>query len=484
MLALVCSFAFAKVVPLISLSPEAHYSTYPIMNQSGHKVVNWVDSTWYESYQDLYQRYFKRDGLLNLGIKIEDDPLFLIFDLDFRPGIINALCNKNYTNIPFVGNNIGAILDLTFPRVGFAQYKTDRFFASLGRRQVKWGPSTYDFAISDSAPFLDNAYLTYTTDAGSGKAMYTFAAFGFNTAAMDDKYKTMFAHKISWSNDFLRLAVGELNMVYNQVPNILDCTPFGVWHNLYQDSKSNVLMSLSVESLIPIADIAKARLYGTYAMDDFDLPGEGKNGKPGAMGFNLGLQLNCLASEPTLGFETRFSDYALREETFGFNSGLSIKYEWYFSTPYMYNRVDEAGKFTAASRLFDASYGYIEDKSAFYIGFPYGPNVKLHYIEVSYAQKQFSAFASLSLIQRGSYNINSPYGVRDGVSLFEDPNYMDYRYKLCGTITKITKIEAGLNYFLNQAIKLNGSFTFTKDTTHNKTAVEATIGATIDFFRF
>lgn len=57
--------------------------------------------------------------------------------------------------------------------------------------------------------------------------------------------------------------------------------------------------------LADLADLGKIRFYGTFAMEDFDLPDEKakNNGKPGANGVNFGIQYHVFNGEKTETFD-------------------------------------------------------------------------------------------------------------------------------------------------------------------------------------
>lgn len=473
-------FAFAKVTPILSVQPRFSYNNYPLLPTTAGSLRQNQLAGWYERYQDYYRAYYSEKGLLDIGLKIEDEHFGLVFDIDARNALDEYFEKNSNSNIPFLLNSIHAVTDLNFPRVGFVEAKFDNFYASFGRRQIKWGPASYDMAISDSAPFLDNLWLNYSTPAGSGSFWYNFIAVSLNSAVLGDTantgLKNMFAHKIGWESNSFRISAGELNLVYGEMPNLLDITPLGIWHNLYQDKKSNVMMTIDIEGLIKTENFGSLRLYGSFTMDDFDLPAEiaNPNGKPAAMGFNGGFQYHILDSEPFVTSDYDFNDYKLEENTFEFKDGLNLSYEIYFATPYLYNRAVDTGKYTVAMRTFTFGHGYVDDENAFFIGFPYGPNSLLHIVEVSYTTTAWTAWLSGEYLTRGSYGIDSPYGAAD-----IDPNYMDYRFKLRGDLTRVIIINAGGIYNVSNGIDVsldvNGSF----DITNNKKAFNASIGASI-----
>lgn len=476
-LAMALSLASASVTTLFRVQPTFGYSSYPLIGSDNFWTLEGkTDSNWYETYQDIYRRYYAEPGLFDIGVAVDDEHFGFVLDLDFRNDFKAYVTKSSWSNIPYVGNTLSAITDLNFPRLGFAEVKFDRFYASIGRRQIKWGPSEYDMAISDSAPYLDNLWLDYKTPSKNGNLWYNFIAVGLNTEAInggnkpsEGKMKNLFAHRLGWENDFFRIGIGELNLVYGEMPDLMDFTPFGIWHNLYQDERSNVMLNLSLEGLI-----AKAlRLYGTFTMDDFDLPSEPKeNGKPAAMGFNAGLQWHILDGNSIESREFSYQDYVLKEDSFEFNDGLNVAYEFYFATPYLYNRSEDMGKFTVPMRLF--TNGYVTESNAFFIGFPYGPNSMLHRVEIEYSEKNWKADLTGEYLIRGDYGIDSAYGNDD------IPGYRDYCYALRGNLTHTVLVTAGAQWNWKPGFKVSASLTGAFDLTHGRNAIKAKLGASID----
>ena len=471
---------WSRVIPILSVQPSFSYNGYPLLSSVTGEVKGKEVDGWYENYQDLYRRYFDETSLMDLGIKIDDEHFGLVFNLDIRRAFDTYFTSTSYSNIPFVGNSMDAILDLNFPRVGFVEVKFNKFYASIGRRQIKWGPSDYSMAINNSAPFMDNAWFSYATPAGNGEFWYNFIVSGFSSNVFNETpgkgLKTLFAHRMGWGNDFFRAGFGELNMVYDEMPNLMDFTPLGIWHNLYQDKKSNVMLVLDLEGMIPMGNFGKLRIYGEFVMDDFDLPHEisNPNGKPAAMGFNAGMQYHILDSQSREISELDYHDYVKREKNLKFTDGLNITYEWYFTTPYLYNRDRDTGKFTIPIRTFTFGQGYIDDINAFFIGFPYGPNTMLHRINVKYDCRTWSVFATAEFLIRGSYDIDSPFGSADV------PDYMDYRFKLRGDITKTIILDIGADWSWKPGFTVKGAMSGGFDLTHNKKALAVTLGLSMD----
>lgn len=449
--------------------------------KNGGTGVGAVNDDWWETKQDYFNRAFDKPGFLDVGFVVDTDKVGMVFLLDIRQDTFQHFKDngKILTNIPFVG----AIVDLNFPRVGYVDYTSsdESFYASVGRRQIKWGPSTYDMAISDSQPYLDNFYLSYETPVGAGSAWsfkYDFTGIAYKLFMnydhdVDGGPKSTFAHRFSFGNDSVRIAVAELNNVYGKEPSLLDFTPFGIWHDNYQDNYSNVMLNLAVEGVV-----GPVRLYGTFTMDDFDLPHElgsdGWSGKPQAMGFTAGVELHILDGEPVQSSKFEYNEYALKDDTFR-KIGLNVGYEFYYCSTFMYNRDVNAGKFTVPFQFISLTgAGYCFDDNAFYLGFKYGPDTMVNRLVVEYEANPLSAFASAELIMRGCYTIDSQYGDKEyykseGLS----------KMKLNEPIVTVLKLQAGASYNVQKGLKACASLGFTQDITHGTGAFAATIGASI-----
>ena len=490
LLLLLAAFAaFASVGFVLNVKPYFTFDNSPAGIAEDSSWLNWknastgegvVNSNWWETKQDYFNRAFSKPGFLDIGFVVDTDKVGMVFLLDIRQDTFQHFKDdgKILTNIPFVG----AMIDLNFPRVGYVDFTSsdESFYASVGRRQIKWGPSTYDMAISDSQPYLDNFYLSYETPVGvgtwnfkydfTGIAYKLFMNYGHN---VEGGQKSTFAHRFAFGNDSVRIAVAELNNVYGKEPSLLDFTPFGIWHDNYQDNYSNVMLNLAVEGVA-----GPVRLYGTFTMDDFDLPHELGSDvwseKPQAMGFTAGVEVHILDGEPVESSRFEYNEYALRDDTFR-KIGLNVSYEFYYCSTFMYNRKVNAGKYTVPFQFISLTgAGYCFDDNAFYLGFKYGPDTMVNRLFVEYESNPLSAFASAELIMRGSYTIDSKYGDKD---YYESKGLSTM--KLTDPIVTVLKLQAGASYNVQKGLKASASLGFTKDITHGTSAFAATIGASV-----
>jgi len=161
-------------------------------------------------------------------------------------------------------------------------------------------------------------------------------------------------------------------------------------------------------------------------MDDLSLGFENPSDKPTSMGWFFGGELDMArlfgvsnqtsqaydsASKlrPNTSIRLDESDYALREATFRSPSRLTIGYEHYRTTTYLYNRSQDAGKFTVPDHRFSTAADYIDHPAAFFIGFLYGPDTSLDMISIRHQSPGVQVELLLKLLRQGAYGIMSPY---------------------------------------------------------------------------
>ena len=392
---------------------------------------------------DLRERY---DALLptffaGLDLGQERSRLFLMLDL--REDVRNWLTTYNTINLPFLGEGISPMADSNFPGVGYLALDGGKgLSASLGRRKIAWGPGTWSFAISDTVPWFDHFALAWGVHTEGSSWRYQWivasadrAASGASWDEIDGKWlvhpaqKTMAAHRISWSNGWLRLGFGELNMIYDVSPDLQDLGPLIIYHNLYQDSNSNVLLDASVEAIL-----GPYRLYGEYALDDYVVSLEDPKTRPTAMGWLWGAELAILPGRPVQPSKASYNAHTLREPSLytlreqsnhtpmkpsstGFGEGLTLRYEHYRSTAYLYRRKDAMGSYAWPERRFTvAQYAdgldvqYADSPFAYLTGFPWGPDHALDRLGVSWQDAPLAADISLAYHRQGSQRITNPYG--------------------------------------------------------------------------
>ncbi|MBQ5365400.1 MAG: hypothetical protein IIU49_04960 [Spirochaetales bacterium] len=323
-LILVAGALFAGVKGVVNLKPYFKFDTTPsagVETEGYYNNIGWKQAigpqldNWYMTKQDYWLEAFRSPSILDLGFVAQGDKFGVVFIMDIRQDTLAYFMNGNkgnFSNIPFLKH----MIELNFPRMGYIDYKStdESLYLSVGRRQIKWGPATYDLAISDSAPFLDSAIAQINIPMNNGwKFCYSFTGMAYKYFLAYGKYidasyvadpdydtwgpKSTFAHKFSMENDHLRFTFAELNQVYGKDPSLLDFSPTVVWHDNYQDDFSNVMLSFTAEG-----KFGPVRAYANFTMDDYDLPHETPepgtfSGKPPAIGFYAGVEINLLEGE-------------------------------------------------------------------------------------------------------------------------------------------------------------------------------------------
>lgn len=498
------SFLFADVKGIFTVNSFFNFNNFPnapfhynsdsrmyLWDRANTSTWNNLNNDWWMNPQDYWLMAYEKPNFLGLGFEVNSPCFNLILNMDIAQDFLKNLTEQSSinTNIPF----IGPIIDLTFPRVSYLDFKSpsENFYASVGRRLIKWGPGSYDFAISDSQAYLDNIYLNYTTPfSKDSKWNFDFnyvlisPKFWFNyddESTTEDDFlfqseKTILAHKFTFYTDFLRLSIGELANIYNKSPSFFDLTPLVIWHNGNQDEFVNVALYFSAEG-----KAGPIRLFGTYFMDDFDLPHETHSGKPLAMGFNAGIEYHIFDGKPINSNKFTKKDYTLKEDNLKTQSGLNVGFEWYHSTPMLYNREpDQApGKFTIPFQIISLQgENYSFDSDAFFLGFKYGPNARLFRLYAEYTDNPFEARFAAEILSRGLYNISSAYGDRDKLDEMGVINML----KIAGAQTTALLLDIDFAYYLQESLKLIANVDLQFDFTHKKNVYQIGIGISCDPF--
>ena len=475
---------FASVSLISKANPQLLYDNFPRFNLTlKADSEEYKNRGFYTTTQDVYYRYYNRDSFFDIGFRLDDEYFNLVFDIDLRETISSFYKRNYYSNVPYQFNILNDILDLNFPRYAYGASTLGKFYFSVGRRPISWGPATHQFAISKDVPYLDNIWVDYKTDLKNGTFDFNYVVISMNKLALqgsyDDeasgKYKTIAAHRIGFNFSSFRFSIGELNLIYNRLADLMDINPFAIYHNLYQNG-SNVMAYIEVEGLFDIGNFGKLRLYGELALDDFSLSVEGEKGKPTAFGVVGGIQWHLFDGEESKTLKENSELYTLSSQTYEFKTGLNLTYEIYFCNPYIYNRETDAGKFTVP--LYTDGNSSLFTPNAIYLGFKYGPNSLYQELRVDYINGKLEGSLALGILIRGdAYTINSPYGdstVGTGV--------IDYNsvYKLYGNKMTTVLLTAEATYLYASGLQLEVSLEAAFDTYNEKNAVCLTIGHRID----
>ena len=418
----------AKITPFLQLSPfyfidstPLLYDKWPSGGDDGFRAMlnNKTIEGSSETIQDTILRFDNRPELLAAGFEIETESILFAIKIDIREELSNFIRFTPSSNIPFLGNTKYAVTNAQYPQVAFIEFVNPYFFASAGRRKLDMGPGKYSFMLSKEAqPNIDSVVLGATYREGGFSLDYSFYAIGGSNSTINghgnetEKMKTFFIHKVSASNDVFIFGLSEMNCVYGAYPGIYDMTPFVLWHNLYQEEHSNVMIEVSMEG-----KIGPMRLWAQYAQDDLYFKGEGGfNNKPTGIGMGAGFDWKILEGEEFLSQVRKNDEYALSEDNLKDEGGVHLSGEFYWATNYLYNRResygdkfinDRYGKLTLPYRFYSSYGGYTDKVDAYYLGFPYGPGSILFSLSLEMENKIIEGVINASLLMRGDDNIDT-----------------------------------------------------------------------------
>lgn len=131
---------------------------------------------------------------------------------------------------------------------------------------------------------------------------------------------------------------------------------------------------------------------------------------------------------------------------------------------------DEIGKYTVPMRYHTFS-GYISDKDAYFLGFPYGPGVFLGTLYADWQAANYYVNGSIEYMMRGSARIED-----DLYKLSLTENMKANWFKLKDLINHILNFNVDGGYtFLDQNITLKGAFHLAYDITRSKVEPAATL---------
>ena len=503
--------AFSSIRPFLSISP------YFVMD--GHEVLDpkpeWKsdkDDYGYqylldrydgipsssETIQDSLLRFGERKPLLEAGFEIEGERVFFALKMEIREELYNFVTVSPKSNIPYLGNTRYAITDAQYPQVAFLEYSNPYLLFSIGRRKLDMGPGKYSFILSSEAqPNLDSLVLGAFYNEGDFSLDYSFYAIPGTGEVFtpygdaSDIYKTFFVHKVAAANSYFRFGLSEINCVYGSYPTLMDFTPFVLWHNLYVDEHSNVMIEVSLEG-----KIGPVRLWGEYAQDDLylnfgGLTEGGFNNKPTAIGVGLGFDWLLLDGEEYGRSDRSTLGYAFKEETLEEKGGLHLYGEFYWASNYLYNRRsnysvnyggdigtvtvfknDQYGKFTLPYRFYSSHGGTTDKKDAYFLGFPFGPGTIYGMVSLEGENSRMKYGVGLSLLMRGEKDINSTIDSSSATDCIE----------LQGEIKKIWSISTSLRLNASEiyrGLELDASTTFSYDEYYSTWVPEIAIGVVV-----
>ena len=489
--------AFSSIRPFLSISPyfvmdghEVMYSSEPNNFQGLLDRYDGIPSSS-ETIQETILRFGKRKPLLEAGFEIEGERVFFALKIEIREELYNFVTVSPKSNIPYLGNTRYAITDAQYPQVAFLEYSNPYFLFSIGRRKLDMGPGKYSFILSSEAqPNLDSLVLGAFYNEGDFSLDYSFYAIPgtgevFTPYGITSEiYKTFFVHKVAAANSYFRFGLSEINCVYGSYPTLMDFTPFVLWHNLYVDEHSNVMIEVSLEG-----KIGPVRLWGEYAQDDLylnfgGLTEGGFNNKPTAIGVGLGFDWLLMEGEEYGRSDRSTLGYAFKEETLEEKGGLHLYGEFYWASNYLYNRRehgvegeefyanDKYGKFTLPYRFYSSHGGTTDKSDAYFLGFPFGPGTIYGIVSLEGENSRMKYGVGLSLLMRGEKNINSPINSSSATDCIE----------LQGEIKRIWSISTSLSLNASEiyrGLELDASTTFSYDEYYSTWVPEIAIGVVV-----
>ena len=489
--------AFSSIRPFLSISPyfvmdghEVMYSSEPNNFQGLLDRYDGIPSSS-ETIQETILRFGERKPLLEAGFEIEGERVFFALKIEIREELYNFVTVSPKSNIPYLGNTRYAITDAQYPQVAFLEYSNPYFLFSIGRRKLDMGPGKYSFILSSEAqPNLDSLVLGAFYNEGDFSLDYSFYAIPgtgevFTLYGITSEiYKTFFVHKVAAANSYFRFGLSEINCVYGSYPTLMDFTPFVLWHNLYVDEHSNVMIEVSLEG-----KIGPVRLWGEYAQDDLylnfgGLTEGGFNNKPTAIGVGLGFDCLLMDGEEYGRSDRSTLGYAFKEETLEEKGGLHLYGEFYWASNYLYNRRehgvegvefyanDKYGKFTLPYRFYSSHGGTTDKSDAYFLGFPFGPGTIYGIVSLEGENSRMKYGVGLSLLMRGEKNINSPINSSSATDCIE----------LQGEIKRIWSISTSLRLNVSEiyrGLELDASTTFSYDEYYSTWVPEIAIGVVV-----
>lgn len=489
--------AFSSIRPFLSISPyfvmdghEVMYSSEPNNFQGLLDRYDGIPSSS-ETIQETILRFGGRKPLLEAGFEIEGERVFFALKIEIREELYNFVTFSPKSNIPYLGNTRYAITDAQYPQVAFLEYSNPYLLFSIGRRKLDMGPGKYSFILSSEAqPNLDSLVLGAFYNEGDFSLDYSFYAIPgtgevFTPYGITSEiYKTFFVHKVAAANSYFRFGLSEINCVYGSYPTLMDFTPFVLWHNLYVDEHSNVMIEVSLEG-----KIGPVRLWGEYAQDDLylnfgGLTEGGFNNKPTAIGVGLGFDWLLMDGEEYGRSDRSTLGYAFKEETLEEKGGLHLYGEFYWASNYLYNRRDHGvegeefyandkyGKFTLPYRFYSSHGGTTDKSDAYFLGFPFGPGTIYGMVSLEGENSKMKYGVGLSLLMRGEKNIDSTIDSSSATDCIE----------LQGEIKRIWSISTSLRLNASEiyrGLELDASTTFSFDEYYSTWVPEIAIGVVV-----
>lgn len=360
--------------------------------------------------------YYSKPTFASGGVYLNRGPITAIGIMEFQQDIWSKLYKRSYVNLP--DSETGWAPDIMglgtfYPNVGFADYSSDEFRFSIGRRKIKDGPGTYGLGISSYNPYYDHVAASMAIPIGSGKLGYDYVAVGMqrwwnDETTLGDGYqpKYFFMHRASWTGSRFTIGINEYNLISGTTPDFQDWGPFLFYHNLFNNHQ-NVMAGFDFNW----TPTSASAFYGQFVMDDFSLPGEG--GNPNAMGGMIGAEVNLIQKSRTANAKFYDADYIYYiGRNLAPRGGLTARLEGYLLSRYLYRRslsvVDEG--FTAQYQVMTNWLGGRRDVVNPFLATPLAPDTALGRLSINWTGVPLSGSFAFDYRLVGSESAEKDFG--------------------------------------------------------------------------
>ncbi|RAM60949.1 hypothetical protein DS66_08580 [Mesotoga sp. SC_3PWM13N19] len=180
--------------------------------------------------------------------------------------------------------------------------------------------------------------------------------------------------------------------------------------------------------------------YGEFTLDDLvtGVESQSHESNPNAFGWLVGGVITLLEGNEFLGPRIMEADYSVRKSSLLRGGGLKLRFEYYHSTTYMYNRKEKEGRFV--NPLWIEELGAING----FFGFPYGPDAALGLVSAEYENSTMRLDVTMEYLRKGTIDIDSEY----------DFPYDENWYGLVTPISHEFMISAQARFLMNQKLVL------------------------------
>ena len=332
-----------------------------------------------------------------------------------------------WTNTPFLMQNNLAQFNMDFPYRTFISAGGDVWTLQIGRDRLSWGTGKTGNFILDShlkrhdmlrfAAFDGPFKFTYVVSVfphpknyyiDNGDGTMTFSRYGlkrddgsyYGQSQVLSGIAAFVGHRMEWRilpNLTFCLAEGIMYYSADSTVNFSAFLPLFLYHNLYERSNSNSILSIDVDWTF-----AKGwNLYGQFVLDDLYMNGEADDGsnliEPNSMGFLAGIT-----------YVTPFA-----------GGLLSVNLEGALTQPYLYLRDGDAQTGETERAQTNGRYGlsYVvalremsgssatQNYNLEYLGYPYGGDAIVGNLNAEYSMTgKWSVGTNVFLMVHGTHD--------------------------------------------------------------------------------